>query len=173
MTPGSVATGAGASFGKSDAMRLIATVIFFLALCVGATAQSAGWRQFSVPETGTNVDFPASIFAKDAGPPETGFGRRFTTADGRATLAVQSMTNAANDSPAAFLAKKHPPSNIAYSRITSRFFVVSSFRNRTIWYDRCNFVASKINCVFINYPAIEKRQWDDVVTRISHSLSGI
>jgi hypothetical protein len=93
------------------------------------------------------------------------------TADGRATLAVQSMTNEANDSPASFLAKKHPPSNIAYSRITTRFFVVSSFRNNLIWYDRCNFTGRSVNCVMVNYPAAEKRQWDGVITRISNTLA--
>jgi hypothetical protein len=48
---------------------------------------------------------------------------------------------------------------------------VSSFRNDRIWYDRCNFSGHYINCVLLNYPAVEKRQWDDVVTRISNSLS--
>jgi hypothetical protein len=152
-------------------MRIIPIAIFVLVIPVAATAQSAGWRQFSVPETGASVHLPAAIFGKDAGRPEIGYGRRFTTADGRATLAVQSMTNDANDSPAAFLAKKHPPSNIAYSRITARFFAVSSFRNGAIWYNRCNFTGRLINCVLINYPATEKRQWDDVVTRISNTLS--
>jgi hypothetical protein len=28
-----------------------------------------------------------------------------------------------------------------------------------------------MNCVLINYPAAEKRQWDGVVTRISHTLA--
>ncbi len=28
-----------------------------------------------------------------------------------------------------------------------------------------------MNCVLLNYPAAEKRQWDDVVTRISHTLA--
>ena len=28
-----------------------------------------------------------------------------------------------------------------------------------------------MNCVLINYPGSEDRQWDDVVTRISLSLS--
>jgi hypothetical protein len=27
------------------------------------------------------------------------------------------------------------------------------------------------NCVLINYPADEERQWDDIVTRISHTLA--
>jgi hypothetical protein len=29
-----------------------------------------------------------------------------------------------------------------------------------------------MNCVLINYPATEKRNWDSVVTRISHTLQG-
>jgi hypothetical protein len=28
-----------------------------------------------------------------------------------------------------------------------------------------------MNCVLINYPAAEKRQWDGVVTRISNTLA--
>jgi len=93
------------------------------------------------------------------------------SADGRATLAVQSIENVGHDTPAAFLAKKHPPSNIVYKRVTDNFFVVSSFRNNSIWYDRCNFASRFINCVLVNYPAAEKRQWDGVITRISHTLS--
>jgi hypothetical protein len=124
-----------------------------------------------VPETGANVDLPAAIFSKDVGRPDEGYGRRFMTSDGRATLTVQSLANAEHESPAAFLAKKNPPSDIAYRRITSRFFVVSSFRRDMIWYDRCNFGDQFINCVMVNYPAVEKRQWDGVITRISHSLA--
>lgn len=152
-------------------MRMIRTALFLFAIPVAATAQSAGWRQFSVPETGASVELPAAIFDKNAGHPETGYGQRFTTTDGRASLAVESMANEANDSPASFLAKKNPPPHIAYSRVTARFFVVSSFRNGTIWYDRCNFAGRLINCVLINYPTAEKRQWDGIVTRISHTLS--
>ena len=35
---------------------------------------------------------------------------------------------------------------------------------------RCNRGNGTMNCVLINYPAAEKRQWDDKVTRISHTL---
>ena len=72
---------------------------------------------------------------------------------------------------AVFLAKKNPPPNIVYKRVTPRFFVVSSFRKGKIWYNRCNFSGSFVNCVLINYPAAEKRQWDSVVTRISNTLA--
>lgn len=138
---------------------------------VVAATHPIGWQKYSVPETGAVVDVPATIFTEDAGKPEAGYGRRFLTADKRANLTVQSVPNEAGDSPAAFLAKQNPPSNIVYQRITSRFFVVSSFRKDKIWYNRCNFAGQFMNCVLINYPAAEKRQWDSVVTRISNTLA--
>jgi hypothetical protein len=134
-------------------------------------AQSSGWQTYVVPETGAKADIPVTIFSQDGGKPDDGYGRRFLTSDGRANLTIQSIPNAANDSPAVFLAKKNPPSDIIYKRVTPRFFVVSSIRNGRIWYDRCNRAARYMQCVLINYPATEKRRWDGVVTRISNSLA--
>jgi len=147
-------------------MRKILMVSCLLAIPAVAAAQSFGWQKYAVPETGANVDLPITICSKDAGQPESGYDRRFLTADGRANLTVQSVPNKANDSPAAFLAKMRPPSDIVYRRVTPNFFVVSSFRKDKIWYDRCNFAGRFMNCVLINYPA-----WDGVVTRISNTLA--
>lgn len=136
-----------------------------------AAAQSPTWRTYAVAETGAKLDVPVTIFSEDAGKPDEGYGRRFLTSDGRANLTLQSIPNAANDSPAVFLAKKNPPSDIVYKRVTPGFFVVSSIRNGKIWYNRCNRAARYMQCILINYPAAEKRQWDGVVTRISNSLA--
>jgi hypothetical protein len=153
-----------------NALKL--TLALLPALAPGeAAAQSVDWVRYAIPETGASVDIPASIFTEDAGKPETGYGGRFLTADRRANLTVQSMKNDAGLSPAMFLARKNPPPGIVYKRISPHFFVVSSFRKDKIWYDRCNFAGRLINCVMINYPADEKRQWDDVVTRISNTLA--
>ena len=134
-------------------------------------AQPLEWQRYVIPETGANVDLPTTIFSKDVGQPDEGYGRRFMSADGRATLAVQSIPNVGHDAPADFLAKKHPPSRIAYKRVTDEFFVVSSFRNESIWYDRCNFAGQFINCIMLSYPANEKNRWDSVVTRMSRTLA--
>jgi hypothetical protein len=142
-----------------------------ISLCGAAEAQSVRWQRYEIPETGASVDIPTSVFNSDAGRTKVGYGRRFASRDQRANLTVQSVPNETGDTPAAFLAKKKPPPGIVYKRVTPRFFAVSSFRNDKIWYDRCNFSGHYINCVLINYPAVEKRKWDDVVTRISHSLS--
>ena len=149
--------------------RLVAVVIISLVPATDVAA-SIQWRRYVIPSTGTSVDMPVSIFSSDAGPPEGGTGRRFFTEDRRADLTVQSVPNPENDSPATFLAKKRPPAGIIYKRITPDFFVVSSIRKDRIWYNRCNRGNGAMNCVLINYPAAEKRQWDGVVTRISHTL---
>lgn len=150
--------------------RILAATL--LALWLGlASAQASDWQRYVVPETGAAVDVPRDIFSEEAGKPETGFGTRFLTSDRRANLTVQSTRNDANDTPAAFLAKKNPPPGVVYRRVTPAYFVISSFRDRLIWYDRCNFAGGYVTCVLINYPAAEKKRWDTVVTRISNSLS--
>ena len=153
----------------SAAFAATLVLSFIPALAFGGETE---WRRYVIPSTGTSVDMPVSIFTSDAGPPEGGTGRRFFTEDRRADLTVQSVPNPGNDSPAAFLARKQPPAGIVYKRITPNFFVVSSIRNDRIWYNRCNRGNGTMNCVLINYPAAEKRQWDSVVTRISHTLRG-
>ena len=55
-------------------------------------------------QTGTSVDFRASMFTEDARRPD-GYGQRFQNGDGRADLTVQVAPNLSNDSPAALLAK--------------------------------------------------------------------
>ncbi|QIP03057.1 hypothetical protein [Bradyrhizobium symbiodeficiens] len=145
-----------------------AAIVTLLATLSAARAES--WTAYRIPEAGTSVDIPMSLFTELAGKPD-GLGQQFRTADGRADLTVQAVSNSQGLSPSAFLAKKGPPSGIIYKRVTPKFFVVSSIKRDKIWYDRCNFSRGYVHCVLINYPAVEKRQWDRVVTRVSHSLS--
>jgi hypothetical protein len=147
------------------------TAALVLVLCASsAAAQAASWSNYRIPETGTAVDIPSSIFSEETGRPD-GFGTQFRTRDGRADLTVQAVPND-GVSPAAFLARKKPPPGIVYKRVMPSFFVVSSIRRDKIWYDRCNFTGRYVHCVLINYPAAEKRQWDAIVTRISNTLRG-
>lgn len=149
--------------------RLIALILSVVPVI--AVAETTEWRRYVIPSTGAYVDVPVSIFVEDAGAPDGGVGRRFFTKDRRADLTLQSVANPENDSPAEFLRKRRPPVGIQYKRVTPRFFAVSSIRNGRTWYNRCNRGTGYMNCVLINYPAAEERQWDRVVTRISLSLS--
>src|SRR6266516_149287 len=60
------------------------------------------WRTFEVPDFGTSIQYPASIFAP-AGKPEKGLGQRFESADGRAALSIYSRPNDAGESPKTYL----------------------------------------------------------------------
>jgi hypothetical protein len=152
-------------------MKTLLTIVVVNAITLtGAGAAGLEWKTFSVPGTGLRVDVPVSIFEEDGGPVEGMQGRTFFTRDHRADLTIKSVPNANNYSPAAFLESVRPPANMQYKRVTSTFFAVSSIRDGRTWYNRCNRVNGFMNCVLINYPAAEERQWDAVVTRISLSL---
>jgi hypothetical protein len=147
------------------------TFISVLASTTIVAAEPLRWTTYTIPETGTSVEIPSSIFTEQAGRPD-GYGQKLQSADGRANLTIQAAANTAHDSPAAFLARKNPPAHIQYKRVTPRFFAVSSSRGDMVWYNRCNFANGLVHCVLINYPAAEEREWDDIVTRISLSLNG-
>jgi hypothetical protein len=153
------------------ARRLLAILFFSLISATGSSAADVEWRKYAIPATGLSVDIPVSIFTEDAGSPEGTTGRLFFTQDHRADLTIKSVPNSENDSPTVFLEKMRPPAGVQYRRVTSRFFAVSSIRNGRTWYNRCNRSGGFMNCVLINYPAAEERQWDAVVTRISLSLA--
>jgi len=153
-------------------MKSMSALAFALVVSTAtASAQPVRWTKYTIPQTGTSMDFPSSIFTEEAGRPD-GYGQRFRTADGRADITIQAAPNVENDSPAAFLAKKHPPSRIQYKRVTPRFFAVSSYKGDKVWYNRCNFSRRLVHCVLIDYPAEEEHAWDNIVTRMSLSLSG-
>lgn len=135
-------------------------------LATAALAQPVPWR--SAMAGAVSVQAPDALFANDE--PQPNAGRKLTTADGRASLILQSYQGNTR-SPRVFLQSLKPPSGIIYQRVTPRFFVVSSFRGGKIWYNRCNFAGATVGCALLSYPATEKRAWDRTVTRISRTLS--
>ena len=109
--------------------------LFIMALTftpLAAVAEPTTWHDYVVRESGAFAEIPMDVFSEDGGTPDSGYGRRFFTSDRRANLTVQSIPNDDNDTPAAFLAKKHPPSNLVCKRVTSRVFVVSSYREQDL-----------------------------------------
>jgi hypothetical protein len=84
---------------------LVAQLLALAASTSMASAQPVRWTTYTIPETGTSVDFPSSVFSEEAGRPD-GHGQRFRTADARANITIQAAPNVTNDSPAAFLAKR-------------------------------------------------------------------
>jgi hypothetical protein len=130
------------------------------------------WTTYSVPQFGTRVAYPASLFSVSEGEPELGFGERFRTSDGRAVFSVYSRANAGGETPRSYLRKnlRRPRSDLDYHRVAPSFFAISEETEDKIYYSRCNFSNAAIHCFDLVYPAAEKRAWDAIVTRISRSL---
>jgi len=153
--------------------RMRAFVFAVLMTCAAPAGAEPLWQRYSSSHSNISVDFPTEIFSIDAGATANGYGRQYKTADGISDLSVYSMPNSNAQSPERYFRRNFQlsPSAAIYRRITDRFFAASGYRDNRIWYVRCNFGASAVHCVALNYPASEKRRWDRIVSRVSHSLS--
>ena len=159
-------------------MRWLSPCLAVILVTLVSSAQAqfrepVDWRTFEVPDFGTSIQYPASIFTP-AGRPEMGFGQRFERADGRAVLSIYARLKA-GETPRTYL-RKHlrvERPQLQYVRIARSFFAISLERDGVILYSRCNFCGGArgmIHCFDLKYPHQEKRAWDPVVTRISLSL---
>src|SRR6202142_3379397 len=101
-------------------MRL-ATGLIFITLVLSnsiPSAQSVRWTPYTIPQTGTSVYIPPSIFPELLEKPD-GYGERLRSSDGHADLTIQSVPNSNGYSPGAYLKQKNPPSPIVYKGIGS------------------------------------------------------
>ena len=124
-------------------VSLVAAVLQSGAQAESRWGGSAAWQTFSVPDFGTTVDYPAGIFSVAEGKAEKGVGQRFSSADGRSLLTIYSRENDTGDTPASYLRNnlKLPRSALSYERVTRSFFAISTVREGSIYYSRCNFSA--------------------------------
>ena len=118
---------------------LLALSLFITALRAPALAQDAvastlapEWSAFVEPKFRTRLDMPSGLFSIPDGPSYRGVGQTFITADGRAVLAIYSMTNE-GDTPHTFLNKvlNIPRSALDYERVTRAFFAISAIHDGT------------------------------------------
>lgn len=156
-------------------MRTAVVLAGISLVSLGDPAASQEWTTFVEPNLGTRLEYPSEVFTVHDGPAYRGIGEQYTTSDGRATLTVYSQQNARRDTPRRYLRRYlvGPRRVLDYVRVTRSFFVVSGAVEGMIYYGRCNFSRRPertVHCVELNYPAREKRDWDDIVTRISLSL---
>jgi hypothetical protein len=138
-----------------------------------AAERPPGWGRYRDRDFGMAFDFPAHIFSLESAE-QGGEGVRFSTPDGRAHILVFGFRNEANDTPRRYLSRIANPeqARFTYVRTTPRFFVASGTRDGMIFYRRCNFLEDKrVGCFQLDYPEGEKREWDNIVTRISLSLA--
>lgn len=148
-------------------MRGVALVLAFAALHSAPSLAQNDWRWTA----DGLVQYPAGVFVKMVGNTDRHRGMKYSTIDGQSTFAVYSFHNTRGETPARYLSRTLmvDPKRIIYKRVTPAFFVISDIRSNMIYYSRCNFGAL-VRCIYLEYPAAEKREWDAAVTRMSHSL---
>ena len=133
-----------------------------------------GWREFSAPASGTRVNYPANIFSVDEGPLKTVVGERLRTSDGRAHFDGLHHQGGKKRLARRFCGTQfeNPRAALDYRRVSAKFFALSGVRQGQISYIRCNegSVRSVFHCIYLIYPAAEKRAWEPIVTRISLTL---
>jgi hypothetical protein len=156
-------------------MRTAILLAGIMAACSVQQAVAQEWTTFVEPRLGTRVQFPKELFSTHEGTAYRGIGEQYRTTDGRSALAVYSLQNLRQETPATYLRRnsRAPQRIIDYARVTRSFFAVSAVDRGTIYYSRCNFSRKSggtIHCFDLKYPASEKRAWDQIVTRISRSL---
>lgn len=95
---------------------------------------------------------------------------RFTSPDGRATLTMRDIS-AGGVSPAAKIGTG-PGDQVTYQRRGQSWWVVSGYRGEDIFYRRAGYACGRrrIHLIELIYPRDQKRQFDAVVTSISHRL---
>jgi hypothetical protein len=156
------------------ARALLASGAFLILLQAPGSAQERPSYDDAQPLSLPSLDYPKSIFSSVIGPAKRGVGQRFASKDGRAVLSVYSLQNPEGDSPSSFIRKnmRTDLGRIEYQRVTSRFLALSTRSGGRIFYTRCNFGRTRaIHCFEVAYPEEEKKAWDAVVTRMSHSLA--
>jgi len=153
---------------------LLASGAFLILLQSPGSAQERPSYDDAQPLSRPSLNYPKSIFSAAIGPAKRGIGQRFASKDGRAVLSVYSLRNTEGDTPSGFIRKnmRSGLGRIDYQRVTSRFLALSTRSGGRIFYTRCNFGRTRvIHCFEVAYPEEEKKAWDAVVTRMSHSLA--
>jgi hypothetical protein len=162
------------------AIVLVTSTMFAAGVLTRADARAPSsdafdWQTFTIEGFGTQVDYPAGIFAVSEGKADKGVGERLRSADGRAVLTIYSRENDAEETPASYLKNnlRLPRAALDYERVTPTFFAISLVRQGVVFYSRCNFsseMGGAVHCFDLIYPQREQRAWDPIVTRISRSL---
>src|SRR5256885_1936527 len=126
-------------------MRWLSPCLAVILVTLVSSAQAqfrepVDWRTFEVPDFGTSIQYPASIFTP-AGQPETGLGQRFERDDGRAVLSIYARPNEAGESPKTYLRNnlRVERSALDYVRIARSFFAISLERDGVILYSHPEF----------------------------------
>ncbi|MBG0811603.1 hypothetical protein IY145_19825 [Methylosinus sp. H3A] len=145
-------------------------------LCSGAILCSSdlhaeGWRSYHNPRFGTTADVPKDWSMGAA--PENDDGRVFTSPDKRSVIIVYGgFRTFQKEQEIADRLAPGEGETITYKRRSKDWVAVSGTKGDRIFYRKSllSCRGAVWNNVSIEYPASEKKKFDALVTRVSHSL---
>jgi serine/threonine-protein kinase len=157
---------------------LVTAILCFATAAAPAVAQTSGaphWRSYQNDRYGTTIDYPD--FFKAEPPPDNDDGRRFKSADG-AEFAVFASYGALDFDLAGYqkyiLEKLGPGKAVTYQAHSDDWFVISGTKGDDIFYERYMLSHGKemgfVEGFVMSYPAVLKRTYDPIVTRMAKSF---
>jgi hypothetical protein len=155
------------------ACRIFAICVFAptIVAAVSFSASAQGWTTYHNARFGVTADVPASW--KSDPPPENGDGLIFNSPDGAAHLTVSGSLNSDPVAEAmAFYEESGKDRTVTYKHRESRAITLSGTKGDMIFYERHILSCGDQiwNSVYLEYPAASKKDFDPLVTHISHSL---
>ena len=152
--------------------QILFTLCVALAVCAStgleqANAQSL--RLYRDADFGTTALVPAT-WRESTG--EGGqMGAQFVSPDGSARIGVWAIADDGRDlrSYMRTITQKGDV-RVTYDPLRRRWFVLSGLRGGRIFYTKVLRACGRLHHVALEYPAAEKRAFDSLVTRVSHSL---
>jgi len=142
-------------------------------LSPAALAQDLDWGIYRDSEHGCRLEYPRALFSPD--PQEPDEPRRFSGEDNSTYFRVMGAENTSKWTPADIKMKylrSDMPGDITYERTKSEFLVLSGYREEAIFYTKVAISDDHHTaCILdITYPRSRKREFDRIVTRMSHSF---
>ena len=153
--------------------NILAIVIISSSLGTQSLADDLGWRIYEDAKTGCTLDYPAGLFGPQRVPPDK--PKLFSTRDGDIYFRIQGMENPDGWSPQT-IRKKYLsadiPGDVTYERTRSDFVVLAGHRGADIFYTKVAVSSDRVSaCILeITYSREHKERFDQIVTRMSHSL---
>jgi hypothetical protein len=144
-----------------------------LTLSPEVTAQDLDWGVYEDEEHGCRLDYPRALFSAD--PEEPGEPQQFSGRDESTYFRVMGAENSSKWTPAEIKEKylrADMPGDITYERTKEEFLVLSGYREEAIFYTKVAISDDHHTaCILdITYPRSRKREFDGIVTRMSHSF---
>ena len=159
---------------RAEIAALCGALASLLAGPAAAQQPAEQWITYKNPRFGTTAEVPRHLVPRQMPDPANGDGRTWTSADGRATVAVFGAFNALGLTPERYVEDIHAERlpHASYRRITDTWFVISGTKDDVVFYDRCNFTDDLRvqHCIALSYPASEAPLWDAAAARVSKSL---